>query len=176
MSLENNYLESDFGSLSHASLHFKPANVEDNSLHSNWISKIYNLEDLDLVGVIEENQRWVKLYNAKTLHLKHEITLPKAVVSDMCYIPSRSCLVLIASDKRLYFYVISNGADLYVSFETPESQINIIYSEAKEALFSYGLSAKIYSWNTESIFSKNFTKITSEKDAYTFVIDPSTPM
>jgi len=169
-------LESDFDSLSHASLHFKSANVEDTSIHSNWISKLYYLDELDLIGLIEENQRCVKLYNARTLELKREIILPKAVVSDMCFIPNRSCLVLIASDKRLYFYIITGNSEPYLSFETPESQINIVYSESKETLFSYGLSAKIYGWTIEKIFSKNFAKVTSEKDAFTFVIDPNTPM
>ena len=121
--------------------------IEDTSIHSNSILKLYYIPKLDWIALTEENKRCVKFYDAYTLELIKELNSPKSVVSDLCFIPKYSYLVILASDRRIYFHNINEAFELHRQFETSESQISLVYSQFKGEIFSYGLSAKIYGWN-----------------------------
>lgn len=130
------------------------------------------------MGIMEENQRSIKIYHAQSLDLKEEIFTPsRCIVNNICFIAQHSCIALLASDKKIYFYKLGGSvAELLVSFEPPESQIHMEYSHATKELYSYSLSAKIYAWSIEKILSKNFLKVASEKDGFAFALNPITPL
>lgn len=71
---------------------------------------------------------------------------------------------------------MSKEFELITQFDIPETQISLAYSQTKGLLFSYGLSAKIYGWNAKTILSKNFQKVSGDRDSYTYLIDKDTPL
>jgi hypothetical protein len=73
----------------------------------------------------------------------------------VCYIPEYSSFVILGSDKTLYFYS-NDELKLTRKFMLPDNQNGLAYYSTKRIILTFGISAEIYGWNLDIVFSEEF--------------------
>lgn len=157
-------------------MNFKHVPIEDHSSYSNLIFSIQYFAPVDQLGLIEENKKSLRLYDALNLHYVNEITFQKCTINCVCFIPQYFAFAILGSDKHLYFYS-SDDLKLVRKVQLPENQNEIVYYSSKKMLLSFGITGLIYGWDMEQVFSEEFGNLMKDnKQTYGHILSPNTPL
>jgi WD40 repeat protein len=130
---------------------YHPSSVVDESRHDNYIDKLFYYAPIDKLASMEQNMKYLKVYNAETLKLERTVVCRGGIALCSTYIRDYHIIVMTSSDKTMAFYDGSNFKFLK-RLITPDSQHCLLWSISHQTLFSAGFEGKIYGWKLNVIF------------------------
>lgn len=131
---------------------YRPSSVLDESRHDNYIDKLFYFASYDKVGVMEQNMRTLKIYNAETIRYERTYFVTGGITLGAEYIQEFHVLVLTSSDKSMLVY--SAGSDkLLRKIIIPDSQLTLVWSHHFQILFTAGMDGKVYGWVMDEILN-----------------------
>lgn len=124
-------------------LSYRPSIIVDESRHDNYIDKLFYFPAIDKVGVIEQNLRALKIYNADNLKYEYSLVVKSGIALATEYIQEFHVIILTSSDKSMLVFHADNH-NLLRRIMIPDSQHTMIWSHEHQVLFSAGMEGTIY--------------------------------
>lgn len=134
--------------------------VKDKTLHNNNIEKIFYFQQIDRVVLYEQNNRMVRIYDAKTMKWQKDIQCVGVILA-IEYCPAQNAIAVSLSDRTIVFFDTANGNNKIVRrMHVPSTQKCLTYvaREHKNILFSAGVDGAIFAWNLDTLFSNEFAE------------------
>ena len=139
--------------------------MRDTTTH-NIIEKIYYVEELDIVIIFERKMRVMKIYDAMSMKMNHEIVCDGIIQAIEC-IPDWNVIAVVLSNLNLVFYdatntvkpadkfssVISPSFKIMRKLELPATQKCMKYIARKKVLFLAGINGAILALDLDAIFN-----------------------
>ena len=131
---------------------YRASAVVDESRHDNYIDKLFYFPSYDKVGVMEQNMKTLKIYNADSIKYEKTFLVQGGITLGAEYIEEFHVLVLTSSDKSMMIY--NAGSDkLLRKIRIPDSQLTLVWSHHFQILFTAGMEGKIYGWVMDEILN-----------------------
>ncbi|CAG9333906.1 unnamed protein product [Blepharisma stoltei] len=152
-------------------LTYRPSQIIDESRHDNYIDKLFYFPSIDKIGVMEQNLRALKIYNANNLRCEYSLMVKTGIALASEYIQEFHVIILSSSDKSMLFFH-ADSHNLLRRIMVPDSQHTMFWSHEHQTLFSAGMEGAIYGWNVDEILNPD---IKSEEIPYFDVIAKGMP-
>lgn len=131
---------------------YRPSTAVDESRHDNYIDKLFYFPSYDKLGVMEQNMRTLKVYNAETMRYEKTFMVTSGIALGAEYIQEFHVIVITSSDKSLLVFSATNDK-LLKKIMTPDSQHTLVWSHHFQVLFTAGMEGKVYGWVMDEILN-----------------------
>lgn len=131
---------------------YRPSGALDESRHDNYIDKLFYFNSIDKMGVMEQNMRTLKIYNAETIRYEKTYLVTSGIALGAEYIQEFHVIVITSSDKSLLIFSAANDK-LLRKIVTPDSQHALVWSHHFQVLFTAGMEGKVYGWVMDEILN-----------------------
>ena len=150
---------------------YRSSAVVDESRHDNYIDKLFYFPSFDKLGVMEQNMKTLKIYNAETIRYEKTFLVTGGITLGAEYIQEFHVLVLTSSDKSMLIY--NAGSDkLLKKIMIPDAQLTLVWSHHFQILFTAGMEGRVYGWVMDDILNPDRK---SEEIPYTEVLAKGMP-
>ena len=87
---------------------YRPSSAVDESRHDNYIDKLFYFNSIDKIGVMEQNMRTLKIYNAETIRYERTYLVNSGIALGAEYIQEFHVIVVTYSDKSMLVFNAGN--------------------------------------------------------------------
>ncbi|CAM9649007.1 unnamed protein product, partial [Ectocarpus sp. 13 AM-2016] len=110
----------------------------------------------DTVAIIEENARFFRVYDARSMHMKRQYDVQDAISAarSVCYCAPGGYYVLGTSASRVCFYEEGTGS-VWKDFEAPSMPICLTYSDSHGLVVAGDMIGNIFSWKMGEVSAAN---------------------
>ena len=150
---------------------YRPSATSDESRHDNYIDKLFYFNSFDKLGVMEQNMRTLKIYNAETIRCERTYLVTSGIALGAEYIQEFHVIAITSSDKSMLIFSATNDK-LLRKIITPDSQHTLVWSHNFQTLFTAGMEGKIYGWVMDEILNPDRK---TEEIPYTEVLAKGLP-